>query len=161
MDVTGTPRSRWPYAAAGLLAAAAGAAAGHLAAYFVAPEASPVLAVGSTVIDATPTSLTLRLVSPDGDQGFPGELTVTATYALEGDSVVLTYEATTDAPTILRALAEVENIISATHLLALQSIPDPVTAKTVAQVLARARRGRPRGSGHRKQTAAGSARNRR
>ena len=55
MDVTGTTRSRWPYAAAGLLAAAAGAAAGHLAAYFVAPEASPVLAVGSTVIDATPT----------------------------------------------------------------------------------------------------------
>lgn len=54
-----------------------------------------------SVIDATPTSLTLRLVSPDGDQGFPGELTVTATYALEGDSVVLTYEATTDAPTVV------------------------------------------------------------
>ncbi|MFW5471190.1 molybdopterin-dependent oxidoreductase [Knoellia sp. CPCC 206435] len=55
MDLSGTTRSRWPYAASGLLAAAAGAAAGHLAAYFVAPEASPVLAVGSTVIDATPT----------------------------------------------------------------------------------------------------------
>lgn len=39
----------------GLLAAASGAAAGHLIAAFVAPEASPVLAVGSQVIDATPT----------------------------------------------------------------------------------------------------------
>ncbi|WP_353951354.1 aldose epimerase family protein [Knoellia sp. S7-12] len=54
-----------------------------------------------SVLDATPSSITLRLVSPDGDQGFPGELTVTATYALEGDSVVLTYEATTDAPTVV------------------------------------------------------------
>lgn len=39
----------------GLLAAAGGAAAGHLIAAFVSPEASPVLAVGSQVIDATPT----------------------------------------------------------------------------------------------------------
>lgn len=47
--------SRWPYAVSGLLAAAAGAAAGHLVAALVSPEASPVLAVGSQVIDATPT----------------------------------------------------------------------------------------------------------
>ncbi|KGN34260.1 oxidoreductase [Knoellia sinensis KCTC 19936] len=46
---------RWPYAVSGLLAAAAGAAAGHFVAAWVAPEASPVLAVGSQVIDATPT----------------------------------------------------------------------------------------------------------
>lgn len=39
----------------GLLAALGGAAAGHFVAAFVAPEASPVLAVGSQVIDATPT----------------------------------------------------------------------------------------------------------
>ncbi|MDT0212978.1 molybdopterin-dependent oxidoreductase [Rothia sp. ARF10] len=50
-----TSHPRWPYAVSGLLAAAAGAAAGHLVAAFVAPEASPVLAVGSQVIDATPT----------------------------------------------------------------------------------------------------------
>ena len=56
MDVS-TPSSqpRWPYAVSGLLAAAAGAAGGHLVAALVAPEASPVLAVGSQVIDATPT----------------------------------------------------------------------------------------------------------
>jgi DMSO/TMAO reductase YedYZ molybdopterin-dependent catalytic subunit len=43
------------YAACGLLAALAGMAVGHLVAAFVNPAASPVLAVGSTVIDATPT----------------------------------------------------------------------------------------------------------
>ena len=37
------------------LAAATGAAVGHLVAGFVSPEASPVVAVGSTVIDLTPT----------------------------------------------------------------------------------------------------------
>lgn len=50
-----TSQSRWPYAVSGVLAAATGAAAGHLAAALVSPEASPVLAVGSQVIDATPT----------------------------------------------------------------------------------------------------------
>ncbi len=48
------PKGRW-YAAGTLLAAAAGAGVGHLVAGFVAPESSPVLAVGSTVIDLTPT----------------------------------------------------------------------------------------------------------
>ncbi|GGL44265.1 molybdopterin-dependent oxidoreductase [Phycicoccus endophyticus] len=48
------PRARW-YAAAALLATAAGAGVGHLVAGLVAPEASPVLAVGSTVVDLTPT----------------------------------------------------------------------------------------------------------
>lgn len=48
------PRGGW-YAAGTLLATAAGAGVGHLVAGFVSPEASPVLAVGSTVIDLTPT----------------------------------------------------------------------------------------------------------
>lgn len=42
-------------ALAGTTAALLGAAAGHLVAAFVDPAASPVLAVGSTVIDLTPT----------------------------------------------------------------------------------------------------------
>jgi len=51
-----TPRGeQLAYAACGLLAAGAGMAAGHLVAAFVNPAASPVLAVGSTVVDATPT----------------------------------------------------------------------------------------------------------
>jgi aldose 1-epimerase len=44
----------------------------------------------------------LTLVSPDGDQGFPGRLAVAVTYALEPDNVLrIRYEATTDAPTVL------------------------------------------------------------
>ena len=44
-------------AAPGLLAALAALAAAELAAVFVRPEASPVVAVGGSVIDATPTWL--------------------------------------------------------------------------------------------------------
>ena len=43
------------HAAAGMLAAAFGMAAAHLVASWGNPAASPVYAVGSTVIDATPT----------------------------------------------------------------------------------------------------------
>lgn len=43
---------------------------------------------------------TLRCVSHDGDQGFPGELTVLARYSLTPDGVLaLDYEATTSRPT--------------------------------------------------------------
>ncbi len=54
MPAQQTP-SRTGSAVAGLLAAAVGMAVGHLVAAFVAPAASPVLAVGASVIDATPT----------------------------------------------------------------------------------------------------------
>src|SRR5690606_18276484 len=54
------------------------------------------------IVEARPDRTTLRHVSPDGDQGFPGTLTVTATYALEGDGrLAIEYSATTDAPTIV------------------------------------------------------------
>ncbi|HYI48441.1 MAG TPA: aldose epimerase family protein [Allosphingosinicella sp.] len=50
--------------------------------------------------DATTTML--RLVSPDGDQGYPGRLTVTATYSLSGDDELsVEYLATTDRTTIV------------------------------------------------------------
>ena len=45
------------HAASGVLATGAGMAAGHLVASLLNPAASPVLAVGSTVIDLTPTPL--------------------------------------------------------------------------------------------------------
>lgn len=49
-------KARTPTAAAcGVLAAALGTAAAHLVAALTSPESSPVLAVGSQVIDATPT----------------------------------------------------------------------------------------------------------
>lgn len=41
-----------------------------------------------------------RHVSPDGDEGYPGRLTVSATYTLDNDdALTVAFEATTDAPT--------------------------------------------------------------
>jgi aldose 1-epimerase len=52
--------------------------------------------------EATDRSATFTLLSPDGDQGYPGNLTVSAHYALDdANRLSLTYEATTDAPTIV------------------------------------------------------------
>lgn len=46
-------------------------------------------------------SVTLRYVSSDGDQGYPGTLTVDATYALSGSSeLTIEYRATSDRPTV-------------------------------------------------------------
>ncbi|MCY7395575.1 MAG: molybdopterin-dependent oxidoreductase [Nocardioides sp.] len=50
-------RNRLPYAFFGVLATLVGMAAGHLVASLLNPASSPVLAVGSTVIDATPTPM--------------------------------------------------------------------------------------------------------
>jgi len=44
-------------------------------------------------------SLVLRLVSPDGDQGFPGELVSRVRFAVEGETLSLDMEATTSKPT--------------------------------------------------------------
>jgi aldose 1-epimerase len=40
-------------------------------------------------------------VSPDGDMGFPGTLTATARYSLEGNALRIAYTAVTDQPTVL------------------------------------------------------------
>jgi aldose 1-epimerase len=46
--------------------------------------------------------LDLRLVSPDGDQGYPGTLTVGVRYTLTPDHELrIDYQATTDAPTVV------------------------------------------------------------
>lgn len=47
-------------------------------------------------------SLTLGLVSPDGDQGFPGTLTARVTYTLSGPGeLTIAFAATTQAPTLV------------------------------------------------------------
>lgn len=46
-------------------------------------------------------SLVLSLVSPDGEEGYPGELTVKVTYTLDSDSLTISYFATTDKKTVL------------------------------------------------------------
>jgi len=43
----------------------------------------------------------LRLVSPDGDMGFPGTVEANVHYRVEGDSVMVRLEATTDQPTLV------------------------------------------------------------
>jgi aldose 1-epimerase len=55
-------------------------------------------AVMAATAGPTP-SLALRHVSPDGDQGFPGECTVHATYRLEADVLWLELQAQTTRPT--------------------------------------------------------------
>lgn len=51
--------------------------------------------------DGVPT-LTLRLTSPDGDQGFPGRLEATVVYSFNDDGELrIHYHATTDAPTLV------------------------------------------------------------
>ncbi|GAA1377295.1 aldose epimerase family protein [Luteococcus sanguinis] len=53
-----------------------------------------------TVVANDDASITLELVSPDGDQGFGGELTARATYTVADDALRLELSATTDAPTV-------------------------------------------------------------
>jgi aldose 1-epimerase len=48
------------------------------------------------------TTLNLKLFSPDGEFGFPGNVNVTVVYTLTHDNAInIAYKATTDAPTIL------------------------------------------------------------
>ena len=55
---------------------------------------------GAAAGGATAAELKLQLISPDGDQGFPGELTATVTYRLSStDELELVYEATTTKET--------------------------------------------------------------
>ncbi|GAA4989689.1 aldose 1-epimerase [Nonomuraea thailandensis] len=54
-----------------------------------------------TIADRSDSSVTLTLTSPDGDQGFPGELTVSVTYTLADDALRIDYAAETDAPTVV------------------------------------------------------------
>ncbi|WP_460501656.1 aldose epimerase family protein [Dyella jejuensis] len=47
-------------------------------------------------------SVTMQYSSPDGDQGYPGNVTIKATYALSDDNQLkIAYVATTDKPTIV------------------------------------------------------------
>ncbi|HEV7661225.1 MAG TPA: aldose epimerase family protein [Allosphingosinicella sp.] len=54
------------------------------------------------LVHSDATTAVLQLVSPDGDQGYPGMLTVTTTYSLSGENELsVEYLATTDQTTIV------------------------------------------------------------
>lgn len=54
-----------------------------------------------TVKNVTDSSIELFYSSPDGEEGFPGELDVTVTYTLEDNSIRIDYSAVTDKPTVV------------------------------------------------------------
>jgi len=53
------------------------------------------------VVSAAADEVALRLVSPDGDQGFPGRLDAAAVFSLGANALTISYAATCDAPTII------------------------------------------------------------
>ena len=53
------------------------------------------------VVDHGDDHVVLRLVSPDGDQGFPGRLVAEVRFEVDGESVRVSFQATTDAPTVV------------------------------------------------------------
>ena len=54
------------------------------------------------VVDYNPGSLHLRYLSKDGEEGFPGNLTVDVIYSLEVENELrISYKAVTDAPTVV------------------------------------------------------------
>ena len=54
------------------------------------------------VVEADSSHIKLQMVSPDGDNGFPGEVTAYVTYTLTEDNRIdIAYSATTTAPTVV------------------------------------------------------------
>ncbi len=58
-------------------------------------------AQGWTVVGQADDGVELTLVSPDGDQGFPGRVQVSARFALVEGGAQVVYRATADAPTVV------------------------------------------------------------
>ena len=57
---------------------------------------------GEADSDATGATLKLTYLSPDGEEGYPGNASVTVTYRLDDDNRFhMNWEAVTDAPTII------------------------------------------------------------
>ena len=61
-----------------------------------------ILQTAGTFRHANDAGVTLRLVSPDGDQDFPGALTIDVTYTLtDNNDFRMDYKVTTDKPTVV------------------------------------------------------------
>ncbi len=57
------------------------------------------------VVETAADRVVLALTSPDGDQGFPGTMRVTATFSLVDGGAQVCYVATTDTPTVVNITA--------------------------------------------------------
>ena len=65
------------------------------------PSYSAMIWTAQTVQDSKRAGVSLWRVSPDGEQGFPGEMHIRVTYTLnDANELRLDYEATTDKPTV-------------------------------------------------------------
>ena len=53
------------------------------------------------VLEATEDRVTFELVSPDGDQGYPGEVTCQVTYTLTDNAIDIAYRAESDQRTVI------------------------------------------------------------
>lgn len=53
------------------------------------------------VVEHSSNTLKLKYISPDGEEGYPGEVTVYVTYTVDGDKLVIDYEASTTKSTVL------------------------------------------------------------
>lgn len=120
------------YAAAGALAAVAGIGVGHLTAAFVNPAASPVTAVGTVVIDATPTPVKDWAVATMGTADKPiliGIVTIVTLVAAAGIGI-LSRRRLTPAQVLLVVLAALPGLAAMTRVNAgpTDIIPSVVTA---------------------------------
>lgn len=52
------------------------------------------------VEEHTQSTIRLSLLSPDGDQGFPGNAKISVTYAIDNNALVITYDAISDKDTV-------------------------------------------------------------
>jgi aldose 1-epimerase len=56
----------------------------------------------ASIIDGNEPALVLKYISPDMEEGFPGELTIQVTYTLQKDNAIrIDYQATTNKPTVI------------------------------------------------------------
>jgi aldose 1-epimerase len=95
---------------------------------------------GSRLWDVTAqsdTRLCLKLISPDGDQGFPGTVTAEVTYSISGDALRIDYAAVTDAPTVINLTNHIYfNLVGEGSVLAqqLQLNADRITPTDTLQI---------------------------
>jgi aldose 1-epimerase len=53
------------------------------------------------VVEVTANSISLQYLSPDGEEGFPGNMNVVVRYVVEDNDLNIYYDANTDKPTII------------------------------------------------------------